>query len=51
MHFNLSILDLRPDIIERSVQSIGECQNDWRGTISTFALNFIVNLGCFFILV
>jgi hypothetical protein len=39
-----------PDIIERSVQ----CRwapNGWRGAISTFALNFIVNLKCVFVFV
>jgi hypothetical protein len=42
---------ISPDIIERSVQSVGECQMVGGGTISTFALHFNVNLRCSFVFV
>jgi hypothetical protein len=39
---------ISPDIIERSVQTVDECQMVDGGQ---FALNFIVNLRCFFVFV
>jgi hypothetical protein len=42
---------INPDIIERGVQSAGECQMVGGGAILTFALNFIVNLRCLYVFV
>jgi hypothetical protein len=40
---------ISPDIIERSVQSVDECEMAGGRAISKFALNFTVNLRCLFI--
>jgi predicted house-cleaning NTP pyrophosphatase (Maf/HAM1 superfamily) len=42
---------ISPDIIERSVQSVDECEMVGGRAISKFALNFIVNIRCLFIFV
>jgi hypothetical protein len=46
------IEQISPDIIDRSVQSVGECQIvGGRQFQHTYALNFIVNLRCLFVFV